>query len=291
MPTAGVYGRPHAGQRIRRRLYAMRLPRYLDCLSKSLSLWPDHPAFRTDHMSTSYLRIWFHFATQGLFFLGVLLLVCSPLLTVVILGIARSNNELASRGTSVKASVIGKSQQTKVGAAGGTTYVVEYRFRTVDGNEQTGRGYLPFLEWEPLQEGSSLAVRYLPDNPSENQPQTQLDHQASPAMWVGVAIGSTLFVIGCIITIANWLGIRGKMRLLLMGDECPAEICEVHPELGVISYRYLDGDGREHVHKIQAPRGIQSARQVGDRFLVCVDPSLPERHVVDMLGARRVDPS
>ena len=51
-------------------------------------------------------------------------------------------------------------------------------------------------------------------------------------------------------------------------------------------YQYWDANGDEHEGREQAPRGIQGARNVGDQFLVLVDPTNPKRHEIDMLGVR-----
>lgn len=232
-------------------------------------------------------NLWWHFAfRQQLVFLGMFVTFCGPMMGVVVFAIGQNEAQFEKEGASVDGTVISKSQLTKVGKSGGTSYKVSYRYRTADGREFEGEGFIPFKHWDGLTEGGTLSVRYLASDMSRSEPNYPARLRTPTMTYVGFGIAGVLALLGLILLLTSLRTISRRVLLLRTGQRTNAWIKQVIPEAGVLVYQYWDDNGDEHEGREQAPRGIQGAMNIGDQFLVLVDPANPKRHEIDMLGVR-----
>jgi hypothetical protein len=93
---------------------------------------------------------------------------CGPMMGVVVFAIGQNEARFDEEGVSITGTVISKSQVTKVGKSGGTSYKVSYRYQTADGREFEGEGFIPFKHWDGLKEGGTLPVKYLESDVSRS---------------------------------------------------------------------------------------------------------------------------
>lgn len=158
-------------------------------------------------------------------------------------------------------------------------YDFEYR-----GRRYAGQRSAPRREWETLQAGSPIAIRFLPDDPQVNHPSgwpmTVLPNWMPPLIGIFTSVsGFILFVV-----------VRRQAALLRDGTPAAAQITGYRRVKGgvVLLYEFRTPDG-----KLVKGRGghVRSAPETGSLLTVLYNPENPRRNSPYPLDAvRTVNP-
>ena len=162
------------------------------------------------------------------------------------------------------------------------TPMVAYHF-THEGRGYSGKSSAPSRTWRTLAVGAPLPVRFLPSNPSVNQPRAW-EPDVLPA-WLGLLVGGMMLlgpiIIGC--------ALSAEKRLLAEGQAVP----------GVVTRYSNAGHGQKRVQyefairKGSTPlkgRGCPTRRlpSIGDVICVLYDPENPKRNTAYPTNLHRV---
>jgi hypothetical protein len=181
----------------------------------------------------------------------------------------------------IRAEVTGKSI-SRATADRGTQYELTYRADLPDAGRVQRTATVDVAEWEAVDAGSPIDVRYLPGDPDS------LRLARAPALAghiVPVAIGGVLAPIGLILLALGVRDVRRKLRLYRHGLPAHATVLAIEPtNMRVnkktqwrIRFRYRDrvGQEREGVSDYMAPARAHEW-SAGDTGLVHVDPGQGE---------------
>jgi hypothetical protein len=117
----------------------------------------------------------------------------------------RNDERLEREGLVAQAEVTAKSITRSGGRGGGTThYNLEFRFVTVAGAVVEGTDRVGAERWDRIQEHDTLAVRYVPDDP------TVYRLEENPPAFTAVGAGVSL-VLGLALVAAGIIG-RARMK-------------------------------------------------------------------------------
>ena len=164
-------------------------------------------------------------------------------------------------------------------------YRVAYRF-AVDDRDRTGHATIRSGHWRSLSVGSSIAVRYLPSNPSHNYPSA--DPPSPRPAWLPFAIGAAGVMAGLLLP----LQVRRQRRLLEDGRPAPAVVTRMrrwhtqHGTQNMVYYQFALPDGgickgRSNVH----------GRPMPADSVICIlyDPDNPRRSALYPLCSVKLD--
>lgn len=232
--------------------------------------------------------LWWRLAIrQGTLFQGLLILFCGGLAVATGFIVKDLSTRFDQNATTTTATVTAKSQVTKVGAGGGTSYQVKYRYE-VAGIQHTGEGFLSFATWDSLKTGDSIEIRYRNEKPAESETLVGRENAVSGgiASYVLWGLGGLFLLLGLWLFLSSRRQLSQQLQLIETGDVRSATITTPPSEHGVIGFRYEASDGSEHDGQVQAPHGIGNAQRVGQTFIVIIDPANPTRHEVDLWDYR-----
>jgi uncharacterized protein DUF3592 len=208
---------------------------------------------------------------------GVLLMVVAlgMLLGGVILGLKLRNDSNARSATVALLAEHGEETNGTVLRLWRTTgknksYRVRYQFGA-QGQVYHSESEAPRGQWERLNEGAAIRVRYLPANPSINQPADWEPKQIAP--WLVVAVPAFL----AIIAFFNVIMLRKQRRLLEDGRAAPGVINKVtRTKNGKrVRYDFLLPGGLKEKGSGLLTRGTA---EIGAVLTVVYDPDEPSRN-------------
>ena len=173
-----------------------------------------------------------------------------------------------------------------------TRYVVTYRFTASDGTTVEQTEQLPFDDWEPLAEGSTLTVRYLPSDPG-----TARSRPPSPWWEMPLVVGFTgLFaVLGILLARPGVRRVLTILRVAKRGVDVTATVLDVAPTGDMINrvpqwrvrYEFRDRQGRAQTgaSDLLAPQEAAEWRPA-EKIVIRFDPERPQDSL--WLGKRSV---
>jgi len=167
----------------------------------------------------------------------------------------------------------------------GTEYRLRYRFTPPGGTTAEGTVVVPVEQWESAQPGAALALRYLPEDPTQNR-------LAGRGSWFDTIMWSLFgIVFGSIGVILLWrrVGrIRLTVRLMRNGIAAEGTVVRVVPTgFSVnrvtqwrIQYQYTDASGhrRDGASDLMPP-GQARRWKAGERVAVRFDPAAPGKSI------------
>ncbi len=213
---------------------------------------------------------------------GTIFVAAGSVVSIGSLGEWRDARRFAREAVTEQAEVVATSlERASRDGNRSTRYLVTYRFSDRAGGQLEQTEELPVDLWETLEEGDTLAVRYLPEAPEAAR--------AGPAdqPWVELLIAgvTALFaLLGAVLAWPSWRRIAVLLRVQRRGVAAPAAVVGVAP-IGVrvnripqwrVRYEFRDRFGHAQQGLSDNLRPDEAAEwQVGDQGTVRYDADQP----------------
>ncbi|HEV7393731.1 MAG TPA: DUF3592 domain-containing protein [Burkholderiales bacterium] len=199
----------------------------------------------------------------------------------IAIGIMTALEELAfaKRGRIAEAIVLDRSlQRADFDKNPSTRYLIRYRFTNAAGEGVEQMREVPLEEWERLEPGSALKVRFLPDT---SDPARVSEASSWPAVATFSALGLILVAVGAPLIVIAVREILRQSRVWRTGTTVSAVVTAVAPSStrinGVqqweIRYAFTDTTGRRHEGRSNCmPQDEAKQWHRGDRGQARFDP-------------------
>lgn len=188
------------------------------------------------------------------------------------------HDAVVTQATVVKTTLVAASREQ----SSSTRYLVTYRFATSDGTAVEQTEELPFDDWEQLEDGGPLDVRYLASQPSTARSQPPSPWWETPLI---VSFAGLFVLIGLALARPGVRRVRAIWRVHRRGVAAAATVLEVAPTGAMINrvpqwqvhYEFRDVLGRLHngVSDLLAPHEAREWRPA-DRAEIRFDPQWPD---------------
>jgi hypothetical protein len=216
---------------------------------------------------------------SGLCVGGLFFLVLGGIFTAA--GVVKLVPELRYRnaGIHVRGTVAEKSIERAANGKSSTSYMIDYRFETLEGRPMEGSDEVDVDLWEELKEGDSFEIVYLPGSPQSNRSSATTE---MPLALGFTGVGGFVFLVGAVVFGAGVRAALWRARILREGMLADAVVLEkrVSGSDKYLRFRYRDLSGCEHMYYDDTLTAEEYSRwEVGDTGKIRFDPDNPARSV------------
>jgi hypothetical protein len=161
---------------------------------------------------------------------------------------------------------------------------VDYSF-IADGKTYTGEAIVPHEDYQSISQASSLAIRYLPENPSVNHP---VDWEWSPMTeWDAYFVVILIAGLGCILFIPPQMQFQRSLArkgAVAIGVVTKCSVSGKWGEYITLRYEFRTQDGSA----AQGRGSSQTRQEIGAKILILYLPQEPRRNVPYPLSSWRI---
>ena len=213
------------------------------------------PSQTQESVSSGAVRRHFLFRDE-LFYVGLLLAVCAPVVVVIAGSLHARDQHFAERAVHGEGIVTGRSRShTK----SGWTNTIRYEYVVEDGSRHSGTGHVSDSKWAIINKGDSIPLEYLPESPDRSRLNYVSPEDLDSRGKILAAVGCALMIAGIALIGFRWSEASHRASTLLRGHIAEARITEVMHDVGVIIYSYEDDDGVPHEGRQSGLRGIDGS--------------------------------
>ncbi len=235
-------------------------------------------------MAAGSKRLWFRYALRHwLLPQSLLLLIGGLIMGAIFFALQRDEFRFQREGVEAEGTVLAKSRMR---AKKSWTNKVVYQYTDPSGKAHQSQDTIPEIPWTGLNKGSRLPILYLTSDPAKSRTNYVSTGQRVLLGYIGVGAGAALAGIGLLAFLFSLRSVSKQVWVVRSGRRTLATVKEFLAEYSVVVYEFRDTAGQAHEGREQAPRGINGARNPGDKLVVLYDPQRPNRHEIDRYAVR-----